>query len=222
MELRTFADWVVRLRLLGVPGVARVELFGGEVRQLQIRFRPDRLLAYNVSVDEVLVAARNATGIRGAGFIENDNQRITLRTKGQSISPVALGEVVLAHHNGFSVRLKDVAAVVEGAQPKLGDGLVNGKPGVVMMVHSQFGANTLDVTRRVEAAFEEMKPLLAAQRITLRPALFRPANFIEASIQNINKSLLIGGVLVILVLFAFLANHAYLRHANSFIDPHWR
>ncbi|HWM68259.1 MAG TPA: efflux RND transporter permease subunit [Steroidobacteraceae bacterium] len=206
MELRTFADWVVRLRLLGVPGVARVELFGGEVRQLQIRFRPDRLLAYNVSVDEVLVAARNATGIRGAGFIENDNQRITLRTKGQSISPVALGEVVLAHHNGFSVRLKDVAAVVEGAQPKLGDGLVNGKPGVVMMVHSQFGANTLDVTRRVEAAFEEMKPLLAAQRITLRPALFRPANFIEASIQNINKSLLIGGVLVILVLFAFLAN----------------
>jgi len=206
MELRTFADWVVRLRLFGVPGVARVELFGGDVRQLQIQFRPDRLIAYNLTVDEVLASARNATGIRGAGFIENDNQRITLRTRGQSVSPETLGEAVLTHHNGFSVRLKDVASVVEGAQPKLGDGLVNGKPGVVMMVHSQFGANTLDVTRRVEAALEEMKPLLAAQRITLRPALFRPANFIEASIQNIDKSLLIGGVLVILVLFAFLAN----------------
>lgn len=206
MELRTFADWVVRLRLLGVPGVARVELFGGDVRQLQIQFRPDRLIAYNITVEEVLAAARNATGIRGAGFIENDNQRITLRTRGQSVSPETLAEVVLTHHNGFSVRLKDVASVVEGAQPKLGDGLVNGNQGVVMMVHSQFGANTLDVTRRVEAALEEMKPLLAAQRITLQPALFRPANFIETSIQNINKSLLIGGVLVILVLFAFLAN----------------
>jgi CzcA family heavy metal efflux pump len=206
MELRTFGDWVVRLRLLGVPGVARVELFGGDVRQLQIQFRPDRLIAYNVTVDEVLAAARNATGIRGAGFIENENQRITLRTKGQSVSPEALGEIVLAHHNGFSVRLKDIASVVEGPQPKLGDGLVNGRPGVVMMVHSQFGANTLDVTHRVEMALEQMKSLLAAQRITLQPALFRPANFIEASIQNINKSLLIGGVLVILVLFAFLAN----------------
>jgi CzcA family heavy metal efflux pump len=206
MELRTFADWVVRLRLLGVPGVARVELFGGEVRQLQIQFHPDRLVAYNLSVDEVLAAARNATGIRGAGFIENENQRITLRMKGQSVTPEALGQVVLTQHNGFSVRLKDVASVVEGPQPKVGDGLVNGKPGVVMMIHSQFGANTLEVTHRVEAALEEMKPLLAAQGITLRRALFRPANFIEASIQNINKSLLIGGVLVILVLFAFLAN----------------
>jgi CzcA family heavy metal efflux pump len=206
MELRTFAEWVVRLRLLGVPGVARVELFGGEVRQLQIQVRPDQLIAHNMTVDEVLAAARNATGIRGAGFIENENQRITLRTKGQSVNPETLGEVVLAHHNGFSVRLKDVASVVEGPQPKIGEGLVNGKAGVVMMVHSQFGANTLDVTRRVERALEEIKPLLAAQQITLRPALFRPANFIETSIQNINKSLLIGGVLVILVLFAFLAN----------------
>jgi len=206
MELRTFAEWVVRLRLLGVAGVARVEIFGGDVRQLQIQFRPDRLIAYGVSVDEVLAAARNATGIRGAGFIENDNQRIALRTQGQALTAEALGETVLAHHEGFSVRLKDVAFVADGAQPKLGDGLVNGKAGIVMMVHSQYGSNTLDVTRRVEAALQEMKPLFSAEKVTLRPALFRPANFIESSIQNITKSLLIGGVLVILVLFAFLAN----------------
>jgi Cu/Ag efflux pump CusA len=206
MELRTFAEWVVRLRLLGVAGVARVEIFGGDVRQLQIQFRPDRLIAYGVSVDEVLAAARNATGIRGAGFIENDNQRITLRTRGQALTAEALGETVLSHREGFSVRLKDVAFVADGAQPKLGDGLVNGKPGIVMMVHSQYGTNTLAVTRRVEAALQEMKPLFSAEKVTLQPALFRPANFIEASIRNITKSLLIGGVLVILVLFAFLAN----------------
>lgn len=206
IQLRTFAEWVVRQRLLGAAGVARVELFGGEVRQLQIQFHPDRLIAHGLSVEDVLGAARNATGIRGAGFIENGNQRLTVRTLGQSVTPEALGQTVLAHHEGFSVRLKDVASVVEGPEPKLGDGLVNGKSGVVVMVHSQYGANTLEVTQRVEAALEELKPQLAAQKVTLQPALFRPANFIEASIGNITKSLLIGGVLVIVVLFVFLAN----------------
>lgn len=206
MELRTFADWTVRLRLLGVPGVARVEVFGGEVRQIQIQVEPDRLIAYGLSIDEVLAAARKSTGVRGAGFIENQNQRIVLRTKGQFFSPEALGEVVLAHHDGFSVRLKDVAGVTEGPEPKLGDGQVMGHRGIVMLVHSQYGANTLEVTRAVEAALDELKPLFAAEKVTLHPALFRPANFIEASIQNINKSLLIGGVLVIAVLFFFLAN----------------
>ncbi|HJS89754.1 MAG TPA: efflux RND transporter permease subunit [Steroidobacteraceae bacterium] len=206
MELRTLADWVVRLRLLGVPGVARVEVFGGEVRQLQIQFHPDRLLAYHLSLEEVIAAAREATGIRGAGFIENDNQRVTLRTEGQSVTPEALGRTVLLHKNGFTVRLQDVASVVEGPEPKIGDGLVNGKPGVVLMVHSQYGANTLEVTRRVEAVLGQLKPLLAAQHVKLVPALFRPANFIEASIHNIDHALLIGGVLVIIVLFAFLAN----------------
>ena len=206
MELRTFADWTVRLRLLGVPGVARVEVFGGEVRQIQIQVKPDRLIAYNLSIAEVLAAARKSTGVRGAGFIENENQRITLHTKGQSLSPEALGEVMLAYHDGFSVRLKDVSGVTEGPEPKLGDSQVMGRPGVVMLVHSQYGANTLEVTRAVEAALDELRPLFAAEKVTLHPALFRPANFIEASIQNINRSLLIGGVLVIAVLFFFLAN----------------
>jgi CzcA family heavy metal efflux pump len=206
MELRTFADWVVRLRLLGVPGVARVETFGGEIRQLQIQFKPSRLLAYDLSLEDVLSAARSATGVRGAGFLENDNQRVTVRTQGQSLSAELLGEAVIAHRRGFSVRLKDVAAVVEGAQPKLGDGLVNGKPGVVLLVHSQYGANTLEVTRGIERSLEELKPQLAADNVTLYPTLFRPANFIEASITNINKSLLIGGALVLAVLFVFLAN----------------
>ena len=206
MALRTFADWVVRQRLLGVPGVARVELFGGEVRQLQIQFHPDRLVAYHLSVDDVLNAARNATGIRGGGFIENGNQRVILRTHGQSITPRALGQTVLAHRDGFSVRLDDVASVVDGPAPKIGDGLVNGRPGVVVMVYSQYGTNTLAVTRGLDTALKEMSPLFAEQHIILVPGLFRPANFIEASIRNIDRSLLIGGVLVIVVLLAFLAN----------------
>lgn len=206
LELRTFADWTVRQRLLGVPGVARVETFGGEVRQIQIQVKPDRLVAYGVSIDEVMAAARKSTGVRGAGFIENENQRIVVRTKGQAISPAELGETVLAYHGGASVRLKDVATVADGPEPKLGDAQVMGRPGIVMLVHAQFGANTLEVTQAIEAALEELKPVFTSEKIVYQPSLFRPANFIQTSIRNINKALLIGGVLVIGVLFFFLAN----------------
>ncbi len=206
MELRTFADWTVRLRLLGVPGVARVETFGGEVRQIQVQVKPERLLAYDLTMDQVLATARKATGVRGAGFIENENQRIVVHTRGQSLTPEALGETVITYRAGAAVRLTDVADVVNGPEPKLGDAQVMGQPGVVMIAYSQYGANTLVVTKAIEAALDELKPEFAAQQITLYPALFRPANFIQASIGNINKSLLAGGGLVVVVLFFFLAN----------------
>ena len=206
MELRTIADWTVRQRLLGVPGVARVETFGGEVRQLQIQMLPDRLVLYGLSVDDVVTAARKSTGVRGAGFIENDNQRVTVRTEGQSLTAAALSEAVVVRRGAISVRLRDVAHVVDGPEPKLGDAQVMGEPGVVIGIHGQFGANTLEVTRAVELALKELAPALQAEQITLHSALFRPANFIEASIRNINIALAIGGVLVIAVLLFFLAN----------------
>jgi CzcA family heavy metal efflux pump len=204
MELRTFADWTLRPRLLGVPGVAKIDIFGGDVQQIQVRVRPDRLLAYGLSIDDVLAAARKSTGIRGSGFVENRNQRIVLRTEGQSLAPDQLSEAIIAHHNGQSVRLKDVASVVNGAEPKLGDSQINGQNGVVMLAYSQYGANTMEVTKAVEAALEEMKPSLAAEKITFHSRLFRPATFIETSLRNIDHSLLLGGVLVVVVLFLFL------------------
>ena len=204
MELRTFADWTLRPRLLGVPGVAKVDVFGGEVRQLQIQVKPDRLIAFGVDLEDVLAAARKSTGVRGAGFVEDPNARMLIRTEGQSLTPQQLGELLLVQHNGASVRLKDVADVVEAPEPKLGDALVMGERGVILLPSSQYTANTMDVTLAVERALEEMKPLLAAEIITLHPRLFRPANFIQTSLHNINSSLLIGGVLVVAVLFLFL------------------
>src|SRR2546422_2737940 len=121
MELRTFADWTARPRLLGVPGVAKVDIFGGEVRQIQIQVQPDRLVHYGLALEDVLAAARQSTAVRGAGFVDNANQRIVLRTEGQSLTPRQLGAVVLAHHDGLSVRLQDVAKVVGGPEPKFGD-----------------------------------------------------------------------------------------------------
>ncbi len=204
MDLRTFADWTLRPRLLGVPGVAKVDVFGGDVRQIQIQVRPDRLVAYDLALEDVVAAARKSTAIRGAGFIENANQRVVLRTEGQSLTPQELGEVVLAGREGLSVRLKDVATVVDGAEPKFGAALVNGEPGVILLVVSQYGANTLEVTAAVERTLDEMKSALAAEQIQMTPRLFRPANFIEAALRNISFSLLLGGVLVVVVLFLFL------------------
>src|SRR5438876_1778613 len=166
MELRTFADWTLKPRLLAVPGVAKCSAFGGEVRQLQVQVLPERLLAYDLALTDVLAAARVSTGVMGAGFIETQNQRITIQTEGQALTPEILGEVVVAHTNGFSVRLKDVARVVEGAEPKVGDTIIQGRPGVLMTMSSQFGANTMEVTAALEAALAEMKPVFEKEGIT--------------------------------------------------------
>ena len=206
MELRTLADWTIKPRLLSVPGVARCIIFGGEVRQLQIQVNPDRLMAYGLSISDVLTAAKVSTGIMGAGFIENANQRIIIQTEGESLTPSVLGEVVVSYREGQSVRLKDVARVQEGAEPKFGDALIQGQPGVLMATASQFGANTMEVTLAVEAALEELKPMFEKEGVKLYPRLHRPATFIEASLKNIKHSLYLGGVLVAVVLFLFLGH----------------
>jgi CzcA family heavy metal efflux pump len=204
MELRTFADWTFRPYLLNVPGVAKVEIFGGDVRQLQVQVRPDQLHAYGLSLDEVVTAAQQATGVRGAGYVDTGNQRVVLRTIGQALTPPQLGEVVLSPHRGLSVRLKDVAEIREAAAPKYGEAQVNGQTAVVLLAYSQYQGNTMVVTRALEKSLAQMKTALAAEKIDLNARLFRPANFIEASLQNINHSLLIGGALVAVVLFLFL------------------
>src|SRR5580765_5208810 len=159
MQLRTFADWTLKPRLLAVPGVAKCSTYGGDIRQLQIQVLPERLLAYDLALTDVLSAARVSTAVMGAGFVETKNQRITIQTEGQALTAEILGEVVVAHTNGLSIRLKDVARVVEGGEPKFGDTVIRGRWGVLMTMSSQYGANTMEVTQSLEAAVEEMKPV---------------------------------------------------------------
>lgn len=206
MDLRTFADWTLRPRLLAVPGVARVSIFGGDVRQLQVQVVPERLAVYNLSFNDILTAARTATGVRGAGFVETAAQRIVLQTQGQSLTSAQLGEVVLQVANNRTVRLKDVALVADAAEPKIGDATIMGRSGVMLNISSQYGANTMDVTRALEQAIEEMKPAIASAQITLHPGLFRPANFIVTSVRSIGYAALMGAVLVTIVLLLFLHN----------------
>ena len=207
MELRTFADWTLKPRLLAVPGVAHCNMFGGEVRQWQIRVHPDLLVAHRLTLAEVLAASRLASGVRGAGFIETPNQRIVLQTDSQTLTPAALGNIVVSTSaGGGSVRLRDVATVTEGAEPKFGDALVMSRPGVLMTMTSQYGANTMEVTVALEKALEDLKPVFAREGIKVYPALHRPATFIEAALKNIRHSLLVGAALVALVLFLFLGH----------------
>jgi CzcA family heavy metal efflux pump len=207
MELRTLADWTLKPRLLAVPGVAGCSVFGGEVRQLQIRVHPEQLIARGLSLTDVLNAARGATGVRGGGFIETANQRIVLQADGQLLTPEDIGNVVVVTSaSGAPVRLKDVATVVYGSAPKIGDTLIMGKPGILFTLKSQFGANTMDVTKLLEVALEDLKPLLDREGITYFLALHRPASFIEKSLEHIRGSLLLGAGLVALVLFVFLGH----------------
>ncbi|WGD54751.1 efflux RND transporter permease subunit [Bradyrhizobium sp. CB1650] len=204
MDLRTVADWTVARRLLAVPGVAQVSTYGRDVRSLQVQVRPDDLIRFRVGLNDVLAAARKATGVRGAGFIDTANQRITLQTQGQSLTPDQLARTVLLHEGGASVVLGDVATVVTAPEPPIGAALIDGVPGIMLMVSQQYGANTREVTTRAEAALQELRPGLEADGVQLHADIFRPANFIDAATENVLNALLIGGALVVVVLFLFL------------------
>jgi CzcA family heavy metal efflux pump len=204
MKLRTVADGLVRLRMVGVPGVADVAVFGGDVGAIQVQVRPDRLIRYGLGLNEVIAAASRATGVRGAGLIDLPNQRVVLQTRGQSATPEAVAHTVLLRTPAGVVTIGDVADVVEAPEPPVSGASIEGGPGVVLNAEEQYGANTPEVTKALEAALDELRPALAADHIEMRTDLFRPANFIVTAIDNIRESLLIGGVLVIAVLWLFL------------------
>ena len=206
MELRTVVDWTMRPHLLAIPGVADVNIFGGDVRQYQIQVDPDKLIRYNVSLQQVMQAATKATGVRGAGFIENNNQRIVINSEGQAFTTAQLGQATLLRINGQTIRLSDVARIVEGAAPSISAATIDGQPGIYLSVQGQLGANTHGVTQNIERSLQDLSETLEAQGITLHPGLFRPANFIETAIEGVRTDILIGSVLVVTVLFLFLFN----------------
>ncbi|HUX28959.1 MAG TPA: efflux RND transporter permease subunit, partial [Terracidiphilus sp.] len=204
MDVRTVADWTLKPRLLAVPGVTNIGIFGGEVKQLQVQFLPEKLVQYHLSLDDVVAAAQKATAVVGAGFVENGNQRLILRPEGQPVTAEQIAATVLLRQNGANVTLGQVADVREGEAPPFGAALVDGKPGVIVNVYAQYGSNIIEVTRNVEEALNELNPALAREGITVQPNLFRPVNFINTSIHHIRDSLLLGAALVMVILFLFL------------------
>ena len=202
--LRDRADWLLSPRLLAVPGVANVLVYGGAIRQVQIQPDLQKLTSYGFTIDQLADAARASLQLRGAGFIDSASQRVLLQSPPPAPDPCAVGATVLAVRSGVPIALRDVATVQQGAAPSFGDAQIMTKPGVVLWLSSQRGANTLSTTRAVEAALSEVTPALKAEGIQVYPALQRPANFIERALSNLDEALVIAGILILAVLYLFL------------------
>jgi CzcA family heavy metal efflux pump len=202
--LRDAADWVIKPRLLAVPGVAHVIVFGGAVRQIQIQPDMQRLTSFGITLADVADAARAALPLRGAGFIDIANQRVLMQSPIPAPDIDVLGKAVVAVRNEVPIRLSEIAAVKMAPALRSGDSLIMGKPGVLLSLASQYGANTLTTTLAVEQALATLRPALTAQGITVYGRLHRPANFIERALGDLKHSLLIAGVLIFIVLYLFL------------------
>lgn len=206
MELRTLVDWTLSPRLLAIPGVADVNVFGGEIQQLQVQIKPAALQRFNLGIDEVINAAAGAAEMSGAGFIENANQRFTLQTSGQPATPEQFREIPVKRQNGSNILLGDVAEIAYAPEPPIGAAQIMGKPGIVIMVIGQYAANTLSVSRQVQTVLDEFQPLFKQQSIDFFSQLFRPADYIETSVHNLSGHLLMGGFFVLSILYVFLFN----------------
>ena len=204
--LRDSADWLIKPRLLAVPGVAHAIVFGGKVRELQILPDVRRLASLNLTLADLADSARAAVAVRGAGFVDLATQRILLKTPLPGPDLERLGNALVAIRNNTPIRLRDVATLQQGAALRSGDALIMGKPGVLISLASQYGANTLSTTHAVESALAALEPALRAQGITLYSGLHRPANFIERALQDLEHSLAIAAFLIVVVLYAFLRN----------------
>jgi len=202
MELSTLARWTIRPRLMAIPGVANVAIWGQRDRQLQVLIDPDRLRAHNVTLDDVTRSTRDAVAVAAGGFVDTPNQRLSVAHMSAVTQPHDLARVPVAFRNGAPLQLSAVAEVVEGFPPPIGDAVINDGPGLLLIVEKQPTGNTLDVTRNVEAALNALKPGL--KDVEVDSTIFRPATFIEVALRNLRNALLIGCLLVIAVLVAFL------------------
>ncbi|HEY8159488.1 MAG TPA: efflux RND transporter permease subunit [Methylobacter sp.] len=206
MALRSLVDWTIVPRLKSVPGVADVNVFGGDIQQLQIQVDPLQLHRFNLTLEDIIQAAAKAGNIQGGGFIENNNQRFTLQMTGQPATPEQFGKILVKRDQGRSVTLGEVTTIEYAPEPPIGAAQILGKPGIVMMVIGQYGANTLSVSRQVEETLHEFEPIFKKQAINFYSHLFRPADYIERSLSNLSGHLLIGGLFVLIILYLFLFN----------------
>jgi len=205
MELRTIADWTIKPRLLAVPGIAKVVIYGGGVKQYQVLVSPRKLRHYGITLQEVVEATRKSNSLAGAGFSYSPNQQLIIRGDGRIYSLEDLKNTLITTKNGFPITLQQVATVQFGPGPRVGEATINGDDGVILMISKQPWFNTLSVTEDLERAIEELKGALPPG-LTIYPALFRQASFIETSIRNMRQALWEGGILVAVVLFLFLFN----------------
>ncbi len=216
-DMSMIAYWTIRARLLRVPGVANVMIWGERIKIPQVLVDPERMRAHDVALDQVMETTSDALDVgilyfsNGAtigtgGFLETPNQRLTIHPVSSIVTSNDLGQVTIKggkkNSDGTSLRLADVADVKDGTWPLFGDAIINDGSGLMLVVAKFPWANTLDVTHGVEEALAELRPGLPG--IEMDPTIFRPADFIQVALDNLTRALILGCVLVMLVLAAFL------------------
>jgi CzcA family heavy metal efflux pump len=204
-ELRTVADWIVLRRLLAVRGVSQVVPIGGESKEYQVLPDPARMRAANVTLADVVRAATGANRNAAGGVYRDRGQEVVIRGIGRVRSAGEIAETVVAVHEDVPIVLGQVADVGIGAAPRVGDGSVNATAGVVFAVRKQPGANTLELTDRIEVELAEIQNALP-DGMTLHTGLFRQASFIRLAVSNVVEALRDGAILVVVILFLFLGD----------------
>jgi CzcA family heavy metal efflux pump len=214
-ELRTLADWTVARRLQSIPGIAEVLSMGGGVKQVQVQPNPKSMLSYGVNFEEIRDAAANAVRNTTGGFLTEKDREIMVRNLAMTTDLGEIGDTVVAFKNDRAIRIKDVADVVWDIEPMRGDaglGVAAGKnghpskggPGVILTIRKSPGFDTIELTRKIEAALGELKPTLpeGAEMVVL----YRQADFINLSIGNLKEALRDGAIMVAVILLLFLFN----------------
>ena len=215
MEVRTLADWVVRQRLLTIPGVSQVFAMGGQRKQFQVLVNPDSMLSFGVNLHEVEAALQKSNSNVTGGYLDNQGpNEYLVRSLGRLKSVEDLRKLVVKTRGGRPVLLAQVAKVVEGPEVKRGDssafvrqedGTFAGGPCVILTINKQPGTDTRQLTRQVTTALEELKASLPAD-IRMAPQLYQQKKFIDLAIDNVIAALRDGGILVAIILFMFLLN----------------
>ena len=205
MQVREYADWVMRPRLLTIPGIAQVTPIGGEVRQYRVEIRPAQLQALGVEREKLEGALRDFGANTSGGFLESQGREYLIRQIGRTSRLQDLQNVVVSVKNGQAILLSQVADVKIAPALKRGDAGYNGKPAVILSVQKQPSADSVTLTREVEHAIAELQQSLPAG-IEAPQFLFKQANFIENSVRNVQEALRDGAILVAVVLFLFLLN----------------
>ncbi|HEY1665585.1 MAG TPA: efflux RND transporter permease subunit [Trebonia sp.] len=213
MDMSMMAQWQLRPRLMDVPGVANVAIWGEKPKQLMVEADPARLAKNHVAMDDIMSTAANAvdagelgytTGnaVGSLGMVQAANQQVDVHSLEAISTPQQLAQVPITGHRGKPVDLGDVADVTWGYPPLIGDAVINGGPGLMLVVEKFPGANTLDVTNGIDKALSAMAPSMPGVHINNQ--IFRQASFIQIALHNLSQSVLLGCILVVFVLLMFL------------------
>ncbi len=205
MDMRTIADWQIRPLLLSIGGVSQVVVIGGEYKQFLILASPQKMKYYNVSLNELLKASEETNKNAAGGFMSEYSNEYIVRGIGRTSDLNELGRSLIKTVNGSPVKIEDVAEIKIGSAIKIGDGSLNGNPAVIMTVMKQPGTNTLELTDKIDKALVDLRRTLPVD-LDINTKNFRQADFINASVGNINKTLVEGSIFVVIILFLFLMN----------------